>query len=85
MAPPVKTPEAANCCVDPSAIVAVAGETAIDVTVADVRVVVPATLSNDAAIVVVPVVDVAAVARPLLLIDAIPALEDVHVANEVRS
>lgn len=54
-------------------------------TAAEVSVVVPVTVSNEAVIVVEPVVDVVVVARPLVLIAAIPVSEELHVTYEVRS
>lgn len=85
MAPPVNAPEAVNCFVAPSTMVALAGETEIDVTGADVSVVVPVMALNVAAIVVDPVVDATELASPLLLIVAIPVSEEFHVASDVRS
>jgi len=57
----------------------------MEATAAEVSVVVPVAVSNVAVMVGEPVVDVAAVARPLMLIAAIPVSEELHVTYEVRS
>jgi len=85
LAPPDSAPEAVNCCVAPKGMVTLAGETEIDVTDVEVRDVVPLTPPNEAVITVEPVVEVFAVARPPLLIAAIPVSEEPHDANDVRS
>ena len=78
-------PEAANCCVAPRGMVTLTGVTEIEVTEAKVSDVVPVIPQNEAAIVVEPVVAALAVARPLLLITAMPTSEELHDTNDVRS
>lgn len=65
-------------------MVALAGETEREVTVAKVRDVVPVIPPNEALIVVDPVVEAAPVASPLLLTVAIPPSEELHEAKDVR-
>ena len=74
---------AMNCWVVPAAMVGVAGVTAMDATVATVSVVEPGMPLKVAVIVVLP----AAVAfvSPALLIVATPVLNELHVANVVKS
>lgn len=83
--PPVSVPVAVNCCDVPSAMLALAGVTAIEVTAADVSVVGPDIAPRDAVIVVVPVVAVPVLARPAAETVAMATLEEVQVTNEVRS
>lgn len=66
-------------------MVALAGETVIELIAARVRDVVPMIPPNDAIIIVEPVVVAFAVASPLLLTAAIPVSEELHDANDVRS
>jgi hypothetical protein len=77
---------AVNCSVAPVAILAVVGETAIEVTVTaaavTVSVVEPVTPLIDAVIVVLPAA--APVAMPISLTVATDGLEEVHVAEDER-
>lgn len=60
-------------------MVATAGVIERDATVDEVSVVVPLTVPNTAVIAVEPVVEAAAWARPVLLIDAIPVFEELQI------
>jgi hypothetical protein len=87
--PSLNVPFAVNCCEPPKLIVAVAGETAIDVRVAfvTISVAVPTWPLKIPETVTVP--GETPVAKPilpeLLLSVAIPEDEDVHITEEVRS
>jgi hypothetical protein len=81
----VYVPVAVNCCVSPAATLGFGGVTAIETSAAGrtFSVVLPVTDPDVAEIVVVPCTRV--VARPPAAIVAAAALEDAHVAEDVRS
>lgn len=79
-----KVPIALNCWVVPTAMVLLAGVTAIDVTSATVSVVKPGIPLKVAVIVVLPGA-APAVASPAVLIVAIPVLDELQVTNDVKS
>jgi hypothetical protein len=83
--PPVSVPTAVNCREVPSAMLALAGVTAIDVTAADVSDVVPVIVSRDAVIITEPVVEDTVLAKPVLEMVAIAASDEFQVTNAVRS
>jgi hypothetical protein len=83
--PPVSVPTAINCREVPSAMLALAGVTAIDVTAEDVSDVVPVTVSRSAVIIIEPVVEDTVLARPVTEMVTIAASDELQVTNEVRS
>jgi len=74
---------AANCWVVPTAMVGVAGVTAIDVTGATVNIVEPDTLPDRAEIVVSPMAT--ADATPDTLMEAAPSFDELQTTVEVTS
>jgi hypothetical protein len=76
-------PVAANCCVLPRLMFGLAGDIAMDASVAIVSVVEPEMLSEVAVMVVVPAAT--AVARPSLLMVAAAVSDALHVADAVKS
>jgi hypothetical protein len=83
--PPDNRPVAVNCCDVPRTIDAVSGVTEIAVKSADVNVVVPVTVPNDAVIMVEPVVAVDALAKPPTAMVATAVFDEFQVTKEVRS
>lgn len=82
-APFDKVPVALNCWVVPTAMVGLAGVTAIELSAATVSVVDPEMLPEVAVIVVEPVV--MAAASPVLLMFAMSGIDELHVTDEVMS
>jgi hypothetical protein len=85
VSPPVSVPVAVNCRDVPSAMLALAGVTAIDVTAADVSVAGPVTVPREAVMTVEPVVDDTVLARPVPEMTAIAVTDEVQVTKLVRS
>jgi hypothetical protein len=84
-APPDRKPVAVNCWVVPRTIVALDGVTAIEVTAADVSAVVPEIVPKVAVIVVNPVAEGDAEARPLLVMVATFVSDEFQVTKAVIS
>lgn len=84
-APPDRKPVAVNCWVVPRTIVALDGVTAIEVTAAAVSVVDPETVPKVAVIVVNPVAEGDAEARPVLVMAATLVSDEFQVAKAVIS
>lgn len=83
MAPFDKVPVALNCWVVPTAMLWLAGVTAIDASAAVVNTVEPKMLPEVAVMVVEPMAR--AVTRPESLMAATPVSDELHVTNAVRS
>jgi hypothetical protein len=85
VSPPVSVPVAVNCCDVPSAMLAVAGDTAIEATAAEVSVAGPDIVPREAVMVADPVAPNTALAKPVPETVAVAASDDVQVTKLVKS
>jgi hypothetical protein len=82
--PPARPAAAVNCRLVPSAMPAVRGVTAMEVTAAEVSVVDPVMVPNDAVMTVLPVIEGSAFAWPLPVTVATAVFDDSHATKAVR-